>query len=103
MQAAPLHPRPGTGRLIVTRDAGMVGSACAYVLYLDAVPVVALRSGERVELYVDPGTHLLSTHARGLCGGGTAEVEATVEGDQTKRYRIRSGQDGTLTLMPTAF
>jgi hypothetical protein len=103
MQAAALHERPGTGRVIVTRDAGFMGGACSYVLYLDATPVVALRGGERVLLYVDPGTHMLSTHASGMCGGGTAEVETTVHVDHAKRYRISSGQDGTLALMPTAF
>jgi len=103
MSSAPLQARPGTGRLVVTRDAGFMGGACSYVVYLDATPVVALRGGERALLYVDPGTHLLSTHASGLCGGGTAEVETTVQLDQAKRYRISSGQDGTLALMPTAF
>jgi hypothetical protein len=103
LSSAPLQARPGTGRLVVTRDAGFMGGACSYVVYLDATPVVALRGGERVLLYVDPGTHMLSTHANGLCGGGTAEVETTVQHDQAKRYRISSGQDGTLALMPTAF
>lgn len=103
MQEAPLQERPNTGRLIVTRDGGFMGSACAYVLYLDGTPVARVRGGERVLLYVDPGAHILSTHASGICGGGTAEVEATVQMHQAKRYRIASGQDGTLTIMPTAF
>lgn len=102
VQAAALQERPNTGRLIVTRDGGFMGSACAYVLYLDGTPVARVRGGERVLLYVEPGAHILSTHASGICGGGTAEVETTVQMHQAKRYRIASGQDGTLTLMPTA-
>ena len=103
MQEAPLQERPNTGRLIVTRDGGFMGSACAYVLYLDGTPVARVRGGERILLYVDPGAHILSTHASGICGGGIAEVETTVQINQAKRYRIASGQDGTLTIMPTAF
>lgn len=98
-----LAQRPNAARITVKRDSGFMGSACAYKVFMDGRPVVLLRGGERVDLYVDPGQHVLGTFADGICGGGAAEVEASVSAGQWKSYRIASGQDGTLQFMPTAF
>lgn len=98
-----LRARPDAARITVKRDSGFMGSACAFRVFVDGRPVVELRSSERVDIYVDPGQHILGTYATGICGGGTAEVEATVGAGQWKSYRIASGQEGTLQFSPTAF
>ena len=98
-----LRNRQGAAKITIKRDSGFMGSACAYKVFIDGRPVVLLRGGERVDFYVSPGQHVLGTYAEGICGGGTAEVEASVVAGQSKSYRIASGQDGTLQFLPTAF
>lgn len=98
-----LSERPGTARITIKRDSGFMGSACTYKVFMDGRPVAQLRGGERVDFFVDPGQYVLGTFAEGICGGGTAEVEASLGAGQWKSYRIASGQDGTLQFLPTAF
>ena len=98
-----LSERQGAAKITIKRDSGFIGSACTYRVFIDGRPVAQLRTGERVDFFVDPGQHILGTYGEGFCGGGTAEVETSVGAGQWKSYRIASGQDGTLQLLPTAF
>src|SRR5713226_210460 len=52
---------PDTNRveLLVARDAGTLGSACAFAVYLDGQLVSAIRQGEKLTLYISPGRHVL--------------------------------------------
>jgi len=79
------------------------GGTCAYRVFVDGKPIALIRNGERVDVYIEPGDHVLGVRTDGFCGGGTAETGAQLSNGQWKRYRISSGQDGTLQLSPTAF
>ena len=83
-----LKERPGTGKITVKRDSGWMGSACTFRVFIDGRPVALLRNGERFDVFLAPGQHVLSSHPEGICGGSTAEVEALVALGQWKRYRI---------------
>jgi hypothetical protein len=98
-----LAERSGTAKITIKRDAGFMGSACTYKVFIDGRPLARIHNGERINFFVDPGQHILGALAEGFCGGGTAEVEASLTTGQWKNYRIASGQDGTLQLLATAF
>ena len=95
--------REGTIKLTIKRDGGFMGAACAHKVFIDGRPVAQLRSGEMVQFFVKPGRYMLGATAEGICGGGTAEAQAIVDGGRVSNYRISAGQDGTLALSPTAF
>lgn len=94
---------PGTVRLTVKRDTGMMGAACAHKLYLDGTHVALIRLGEKITLHVQPGNHVIGAAPSGICGGGTAENEANMKFGEPKTFRISSGQDGTIKISATAF
>ncbi|MBI1976150.1 MAG: hypothetical protein HYS56_01415 [Candidatus Omnitrophica bacterium] len=106
-----LTERAETVKITVKRDSGFTGSACTFSVFLDGSLIAELRGGERVDLYVKPGDHVLSTRVKRNpfyplwgCGSlGTAEVEVIVIVGQWKSYRIGLGQGGTLQFSPTAF
>lgn len=98
-----LHAHPGTAKVTVKRDSGFMGSACTYRVFMDGRPIVQLRGGERIDIFIEPGEHVFGALAEGACGGGTAEVAASMSSGQWKSFRIASGQDGTLQFLATAF
>lgn len=95
--------QPNAARLSITRDSGMAGAACSQQLFIDGRHVADFRPGERLDVYVTPGEHVLSAKPGGICGGGTGEVGITVAAKQWKRYRMSRGQDGTIAFSATAF
>jgi len=95
--------QPEAARLSITRDSGMAGAACTQQLFIDGRPVALFRPGERLDVYVTPGEHVLSAKPGGICAGGTGEVGITVAAKQWKRYRMSRGQDGTIAFSATAF
>jgi len=97
------QPFDGAGRLSVSRDSGLMGAACSFSVYLDGKLVASLIGSEKIDMYVQPGEHTLGAAPNGICGGGTAETSAAVTASQWRRFRISSGQDGTIALSPTAF
>lgn len=96
-------PKTGTGHVTVTRDIGWSGGACSYYVLLDGHKVAKIKGGERLDLYLAPGDHLLGASAAGLCDTGVAEVAAKIEADSWTKYRVSSSIDGTVGLMATAF
>ena len=96
-------PFPNSGRLVVTRDSGLMGAGCTVRLYVDAVPVADLEPSEKVELFIEVGEHVVGVTPKGICGGGTASTEVVVRADRQKVLRIGSGQSGDITIQPSAF
>lgn len=93
---------PGTIAVIIRRDSGFMGSACAQAIAIDGQPVASMRPGEHITLHLPEGSHILRASAGGICGGGTAETEITANRERKRAYRIASGQAGTITIMPTS-
>jgi hypothetical protein len=96
-------PFQGAALLVVTRDRGLMGSACNSRVFIDGQPIADLAPGERVVAYVLEGEHVVGATATGICGGGTAETGAAVKAGQSKAYRISSGQGGDYAISATAF
>lgn len=93
---------PGTGRIVVKRDTGFTGGGCTHRIHLDGTPAAMLSAGQAVALYAQPGEHVVSAVATGICDG-ISEAIVSVEAGKTKS--VRSGYDGNgnIRLQPTAF
>lgn len=97
------QPRPNTGTVIVVRDSGFMGAACDNLVFIDGHKVADLGTGEKVAVYLAAGHHVLGTTSGSLCGGGSAGAETDLKAGDTRIYRIAHGQDGTLSMQPSAF
>lgn len=97
------RPSAGTGQLLVKRDGGLMGSACSTRIFVDGDPVADIRQGEKLQLYVPIGEHIVSAWPNGICGGGMTEVQAKVQADRPVRFRVGYGSNGDFSMSPTAF
>jgi hypothetical protein len=99
-----LAQRSNTGSLVVKRDSGFMGSACAIRVFVDAVPVADLAPSEKVEVFVAFGEHsVVVTSSNGICGGGTSETAVVIMPERQRILRIASGQSGDILLQPSMF
>ena len=86
----------------IKRDSGFNGSACSFKVLIDRTHVANLRGSEKVVIFLNEGSYIITSTANGLCGGGTASHEIEVR-KIPKTYRISSGQDGTIVVQPSSF
>ncbi len=96
-------PAPNTGKLIVTRESGFMGAACAQRIYVDGTPIADLRSSQSVTVYLPAGEHVTGVKSTGLCGGGSASAQLVMSAGATKVFRVASGQAGDIKIEPSAF
>ena len=63
------------GLIIVVRDTGFQGRACAVSIFLDGKKAVSLAAGEKAEFPASAGKHMLSAApaGKGLCGIADSE------------------------------
>src|SRR5437763_14753853 len=54
------QPSPAKAKVVVIRDAGMLGAGAPARLSVDGAPVARLWSGERVQFYLSSGDHIFS-------------------------------------------
>jgi hypothetical protein len=95
---------PYTGRLVVKRDGGLMGSACTIRVFIDAVPVADLAPTEKIELFVALGEHIVgAAPTQFFCGGGASEASVIITPEKQKIMRIAAGQSGDIHLQPSAF
>jgi hypothetical protein len=93
-----------TGILVIKRDAGFMGSACAIRVFVGAVPVADLAPSEKVEIFVPLGEHVVAaTSISSFCGGGVSEAAVIISPERQKILRIAGGQSGDIHLQPSAF
>lgn len=103
---------PGSGKVLVTRDVGMIGSGCYLGLLIDGQLAAKLDAGERATFNLPTGEHLLTVtwvKGRGLCGAFYSDesaaarrrsAEVIVREGATKSYRIHTNTDGESTVEP---
>jgi hypothetical protein len=90
--------------LVIKRDGGFMGSACAIRVFLGAVPVADLAPSEKVELFVPLGEHVVAAiSSSSLCGGGVSEAAVVITPERQRILRIASGQSGDIKIQPSAF
>jgi hypothetical protein len=95
--------KPGTGTVIVKRDPAFYGSGCSYRLFANGAPFADVNRGEKVQIYLPSGEHILGAKANGLCGGGNPETSFTLGAGQTRIFRVGVEASGDVKLHPTAF
>ena len=96
-------PSSNTGSLIVKRDTGLMGSACAVRLFVNGIPAADLQTSEKVQFFLPAGEYVLGATATGICGGGTTGASVVIVKNRQRVYRISSGQGGDIHIQPSAF
>ena len=86
------------GTLVITRDTGFVGGGVAVTVSIDGKQAAALRTGERVTLYVPAGEHILSDVQ---VANTRHDHELIVKAGELKFYRISIDSAATTRLTPT--
>jgi hypothetical protein len=97
--------KPGAAEVIVKRDSGFLGAACAARVFIDAVPVMDLMPSEKAVLHLEPGDHIFSvqTTGRGLCrDSNTPEFRGSIAAGKVTTLRIAIEMGGA-AIYPTAF
>jgi hypothetical protein len=97
--------KPATGKasVVVKRDTGFMGGGCEFRLFVDGKPFADIGYGEKVQIHLQPGEHILGARSNGICMAGDAESATVLVAGQTRMYRIGIGSGGELRLQPTAF
>lgn len=91
-----------TAMVTVTRDSGVLGSACSMKLSIDESIVAQLKPSDSVTLHIPSGRHILSFDTRGrLCPSVTDAIDVTLRKGDVKKHRIRGDMNGTFQLLPT--
>ncbi len=98
-----LEARPNTGKVIVKRDTGFVGSAADLYVMVDGVRAADLQTGEKVSFYLDAGSHILSLSNWAGTMTDLSETSATVADGQALIFRVGYNSAGVLVIQPTAF
>ena len=93
----------GSVMVVIKRDSGFTGGACAKQVYLQGEPIAKLWPGEKVTIYLQPGTYVLSAGPDGICGGKLAEVEMRLVPGDPPTYRISTGANFDEAISRTAF
>lgn len=103
-------PNGDAGELLVTRDGGMLGSACYLGVFVNGKLSARIGPGERARFIVPAGENLIGAggdpNGNGFCaiGGITMrEVTASVRSGETKRFRISGDMNSGFALSPSSF
>lgn len=97
------HQTSGSVPVVFKRDAGMMGSMCAYRIFVNGAPTAELRPGQSVTVYVAPIKHIAGVRPGGICGGGDSELEFDATDRRSRTFRISIDHNGSVRLQPTAF
>jgi hypothetical protein len=95
-------PQEGHAYVVVTRDEGFLGEACAVALYVDGAHVADLRKSEQIRLFVKPGKHLLGVDAKG-CYRGSDQTSIDASQDKLTLLRIEVQLREGFRIKPSAF
>lgn len=98
-----LAPTPTSGRVVVKRDSGMLGSACSTRIYVDGEPVADIDTAEKIVLHLAEGEHIISAQPNDICSGAMTEVRAPVRKGASSAFRFGSSGNGSSMITPTAF
>jgi hypothetical protein len=90
--------------IVVTRDAGIIGSACYLEFWIDGTKVALFDAGETTQFFVAPGTHIGEVNwdqeGKGLCGlvNAPTNAEINVKEGRKSSYRLLTITDTVLIL-----
>lgn len=91
------------GKIVVTRDSGLSGSAGLLRIFVDGTPVAKLSCNERYEVLLKDGEHLLGVAPNANpFGTSIRELSVVVKNGQTYYFRVGFEFSG-LTIQRSAF
>lgn len=98
-------PSGAFGELQVIRDSGHTGSMCSMAVFIDGKQAARLDAGQKASFYLPPDTISVGAAytGSGLCSMGAERVEreAVVKDGAIKKYRVFTGGDGQIDILPT--
>jgi hypothetical protein len=78
---------------------------CAIAIYVDGQQAGRLNAGQKATFYVQPGTLAIGAAytGSGICSMGSDRIEreATAKNGAVKKYRVSTGGDGRIDILPT--
>jgi hypothetical protein len=90
-------PKGDSGKLTVVRDAGMVGSGCDIVVYIDGRRAAKIGTSQRASFFLPAGTANIGAGlaGSGLCAGAAIRtISANVSNGKESLYRISGDMSG---------
>ena len=98
-------PAGSFGTVQVIRDSGHTGSLCSMAVFIDGEKVALLDPGQKAAFFVPPGPLTLGAaySGSGMCGMGAERIErdAVAAQNSVKKYRVFTGGDGQIDILPT--
>lgn len=98
-------PSGSYGTLQVIRDSGHTGSLCAMAVFIDGKQAAKLDPGQKASFYLPPDAVSVGAAytGSGICsmGADRVEREAIVKDGAVKKYRVFTGGDGQIDILPT--
>ncbi len=94
------QPSPNKAKVIVIRDAGMLGAGAPAKLAVDGAPVARLWSGNRVDFYVTSGEHIFSVRPDPQMMGALTENSFSFTPGRTYHFRI-SISESSFRIQPS--
>lgn len=98
-------PSGSYGTLQVIRDSGHTGSLCSMAVFIDGKQAAKLDPGQKASFYLplDSVSVGAAYTGSGICsmGADRVEREATVKDGVVRKYRVFTGGDGQIDILPT--
>lgn len=101
MNVALTQPAANTGSIIIKRDLDAI-VLCPFRLNENGRQFAVIEAGEKVQIYLPPGRHLIGVKSTFMCDTGV-EAEVMVRAGETQTYRVGMGSANQFQLHPTAF
>ncbi|MBC9208193.1 hypothetical protein IBL26_15220 [Roseomonas aerophila] len=94
-------PLPMTAPVIVRRDLGAGGRACATTIFVDGEAAAWINAGEVATLHVPAGEVIVGAEASGICAGALIEQAVTLTQGRPVYFRIARDEGNSLRLYRT--
>ncbi|MGH8387243.1 MAG: hypothetical protein ACRESJ_17415 [Pseudomonas sp.] len=98
-------PSGAYGTLQIIRDSGHTGSMCSMAIFIEGKQVAKLDPGQKASFYLPPDSVSVGAAytGSGICsmGANRIEREAVVKDGAVKKYRVFTGGDGQIDILPT--
>lgn len=94
-------PAIETGRVTFVRDSGMLGAGPSAMLSIDGTDIAKLRTRERLDVYLKPGSHIFGVAPSPQLGGALTEASFNITADKRYYFRISVAMGGDLSIQPS--
>ena len=88
-------------KVIVVRDPGLLGAASPAKLSIDGVPIATLRTKERLEFYLIPGSHIFGVEPSPRLWGTVTEQSFEIKPDKIYFFRISLTSGDAFLIQPS--